>query len=223
MASKPQLLDLFCGGGGASAGYVQAGFDVIGVDIAPQPHYPFSFYQADALEFLSRYGGDFAYIHASPPCQAYSRLRGLTRKTYPDLVPVVRQLLHGHGVVHVIENVPGSPLHNPLLLCGTMFDLRDCGAVLYRHRLFESSAPLRPPRFCQHVAQDTVMTVTGSTPQRFVRGGKNETFPVVQARKLMGISWLPMSRLSQAIPPVYTAWIGRQLLMQGDEHDHECA
>jgi DNA (cytosine-5)-methyltransferase 1 len=138
---KPRILDLFCGAGGASAGYARAGFDVVGVDLNPQPRYPFEFHQADALTFPL---DGFDAIHASPPCQAYSTMRrGLWKdREHPDLIAPIRDRLIGADVPYVIENVEGARrlLVNPVLLCGTMFGLGTKeGNQLRRHRYFECS------------------------------------------------------------------------------------
>lgn len=131
---KPRLLDLFCKAGGAGYGYWQAGFDVVGVDIEPQKRYPFTFIQADALEYLARHGGEYDAIHASPPCQAFSKMKNpdkAHRKAHPDLVDPVRELLMRTGRPYIIENVPGAPLLSPVTLCGSQFGLK-----VYRHRVF---------------------------------------------------------------------------------------
>lgn len=161
--SRPLLLDL----------YHRAGFDVIGVDIAPQPRYPFAFVQADALDYvfdcvdehLGRCWGDLAAIHASPPCQAHSHgTVAIDRSRYPDLIPATRELLQHSGLPYVIENVPRAPLIDPVVACGAAFDLvvaeatrEDEGPpygrwlVLRRHRLFESNVALAlPPCKCKH-------------------------------------------------------------------------
>src|SRR5690606_39199430 len=109
------LLDLFSGAGGASVGYHRAGFDVVGVDLDPQPNYPFEFIRADAMLLLSdgRFMGQFDVVHASPPCQRYSvmsKCRPELAGQYPDLVDPVRENLAALGLPYVIENVPGSPL-----------------------------------------------------------------------------------------------------------------
>jgi DNA (cytosine-5)-methyltransferase 1 len=249
---RPLLLDLFCKAGGAGMGYHRAGFDVVGVDIEPQPRYPFRFVQADALEFLAAHGREFDAIHASPPCQKYCALRHLAKtEDYPDLIPETRELLEATGRPWVIENTPGAPLRSPLILCGTMFRLRtNCGAELRRHRLFESNCFLGCGLKCRHYegaiqtigvygdsprsdiggkrprkvisvhgdkARDrsgrTTITITGSTPQQNVeRNVLRKTFPVSEARVAMGIDWMTMKELSQAIPPVFTHFIGGQLL-----------
>lgn len=147
---KPKLLDLFCGAGGCSAGYVQAGFEVVGVDINPQPNYPYRFIQANALEILKdkEFIGQFDAIHASPPCQAYSRARELSKArnngkygNHPDLIAPTRELLLKTGKAYVIENVPGSPLINPIKLFGSQFK----NLYTQRERWFESNVPLREP------------------------------------------------------------------------------
>ena len=146
---RPRLLDLFCGAGGAGMGYSRAGFEVVGVDIAPQKHYPFEFHQADALEYLAQHGAEFDAIHASPPCQRYSAITHAkrTENNYPDLIPSTREALIKCDRPYVIENVPRAPLINPLILCGTMFDLH-----VIRHRLFEMSNSIyfSPPCQCRN-------------------------------------------------------------------------
>jgi hypothetical protein len=131
--ARVRLLDLFSGAGGAAVGYARAGFEVVGVDIEPQPNYPFEFHQADALEFCREHGHEFDAIHASPPCQAYTPLRAVHGKDYPDMLAATREALEATGLPWVIENVPGAPINSGIFLCGTMFDLR-----VYRHRWFET-------------------------------------------------------------------------------------
>lgn len=202
------MLDLFCGAGGAAVGYHRAGFDVVGVDITPQPNYPFRFIQDDALGFLRWTGaGEYTAVHASPPCQRYSAMtkcRPELAAEYPDLVAPTRQLLRAIDLPYVIENVPGSPLVDPITLCGHMF-----GYELYRHRLFESSVPLAAPMHPEHVKPaskaghwkpGTIMSVSGHVA------------PVALAREIMGIDWTTREELAEAIPPYYTEHIGRQLI-----------
>lgn len=158
---KPRLLDLFCGAGGAAMGYHRAGFDVVGVDIRPQPNYPFEFVQADALEFVRMLLGNalphgwsnmsidgsqfvnFDAIHASTPCQRYSTAtkRNGTELEHPDLVAATRELLKQTGLPYVIENVLGAPVRRDYILCGTAFQLETDGYRLKRHRAFEVSWP----------------------------------------------------------------------------------
>ena len=211
---RPTLLDLFCGAGGATRGYQRAGFTVTGVDHVPQPRYcGDAFVQADALAYVAAHGHEYEVIHASPPCQAYSALKHFTTREHPMLIDEVRNALRATGRPYMIENVVGAPLDTTVLLCGSMFGLATpCGAQLRRHRLFEASVLLLAPGPCQHEGRRTI-TVTGSTPQQNVeRNWIRETFSVHDARIAMGIDWMGMADLSQAIPPAYTTWIGRQIL-----------
>lgn len=198
-------------------GYYRAGFDVVGVDIRPMPRYPFEFVQGDALEYAREHGAKFDAIHASPPCQAYSRLKSLHAKRYVDLVSITRDTLAKIGRPYVIENVVGAPLENPLMLCGTMFGLR-----VIRHRLFESNPQIYfSPMSCCHNGR-------ASGNKSFKREtGKHRTprlkdfefltitghdFIVSEARIALGIDWMSQKELSQAIPPAYTEYIGNYLL-----------
>jgi DNA (cytosine-5)-methyltransferase 1 len=209
--ARPRLLDLFCGAGGCSAGYVAAGFDVVGVDLDPQPRYPYPFVRADALEYLREHGRGFDAIHASPPCQRYSRCAGMPgrrREDYPDLIPPVREGLGRLRVVWVIENVETAPMGG-IVLCGQMFGLQ-----VYRHRRFESSASLDAPPHTphQHRISDGRLgryhTLRGS-PVITVAG---HLFSTADGRKAMGIPWMNRGELAEAIPPAYTLHVGRQLL-----------
>lgn len=202
MNKRPRLLDLFCCAGGASMGYHLAGFDVVGVDIDPQPHYPFDFHQADAMTFDLR---GFDFIAASPPCQAYTLCQRIRDNEHPDLVAPTRERLKAAGVPYVIENVPGAPLVNPIELCGAMFGLRT-----YRHRLFECSFPMQAPPHPEHVAPVRKMG-------RPVKDGEfmhvvGNFSGVQQAREVMGIKWMVRDELREAIPPTYTEFIGRAAL-----------
>lgn len=214
---KPRLLDLFCKAGGAGMGYSRAGFDVVGVDHEPQPNYPFPFIQADALT-VSLEGYDA--IHASPPCQIFSAMtRGRWQdRAHPDLLVPIRGRLLAAGVPFVIENVVGSPLINPVLLCGSMFGLQTShGNQLRRHRLFELHPPfvlLAPP--CQHNHASPIGVYGGGQHPHRRRGvsvaSDGLPFGVRERREAMGIDWMSSRELSQAIPPVYTEFLGRQLL-----------
>ena len=197
-------------------GYHRAGFDVVGVDIKHQPHYPFEFHRADALEYLVEHGRGFDAIHASPPCQAYSVCRSLTSKEYPRLVLAVRGCLDRIGVPYVIENVEGAPLYNPLMLCGTMFGLR-----VLRHRIFETKPAIYfAPASCRHngLATGNHLRRSGKTcTPGFVHGYEYITvagnnFLADDAREAMGIEWMSKREIAQAIPPSYTEFIGQQLL-----------
>jgi DNA (cytosine-5)-methyltransferase 1 len=204
-----RLLDLFCGAGGAAMGYHRAGFEVVGVDIEPQPHYPFEFHQADALTFPL---AGFDAIHASPPCQGYSVTASLHDAEHPQLVEPVRATLAATGLPYVIENVEGAPLINFVRLCGSSF-----GLGVRRHRLFEMShLPPFAPQCAHHLQPEPVdVTGTGGLAARPVgqKGGiHRKPRNLAHAREVMGIDWMSRRELSQAIPPAYTEWIGTQLL-----------
>lgn len=204
--SRPALLDLFCGAGGAAMGYHRAGFDVLGVDNVAQPRYPFTFVQADALDFLRRHGHRFDVIHASPPCQRFSTMSacrpGLSDE-YQDLIGPIREVLVTLGKPWVMENVPGAPLRADLTLCGHMFGLK-----LYRHRLFESNVPLMQPEHPKHV---TPGSKAGHWRPGQVISVSGNCAPIALAREAMGIDWMRRDELAESIPPAYTEHIGRQL------------
>lgn len=219
---RPRLLDLFCCAGGAGTGYHRAGFDVVGVDLAPQPNYPFEFVQADALSLEPEFLSTFDAIHASPPCQSYSDLakRNGNADDWPRLIDPVRDLLVRSGLPYVIENVEGAPLRNPVVLCGTMFK----GLRVLRHRLFEANFPILTPKHGAHPKVHTFdkrKSHYGKTNdmQDFVQvtGGGNCT--IAAARDAMGIEWMTKSELNEAIPPAYTRFIGKQLLSHLDVMD----
>jgi DNA (cytosine-5)-methyltransferase 1 len=219
--TRPRLLDLFCGAGGAAVGYHRAGFDIVGVDIRPQPNYPFTFIQYDALKLLFAIGRQFDAIHASPPCQAYSVLRRANPDVvYPDLVGPTRTLLMDTKRPWVMENVPGAPLRPTLVLCGSMFGLGSGGRQLRRHRLFETSYLMLQPE-CEHIGE-AIGVYGGGPTGRYTfenglrkglkgrRGGYQGT--MAERREAMGIDWMSSAALNQAIPPAYTQFIGEQLL-----------
>jgi DNA (cytosine-5)-methyltransferase 1 len=205
-----RLLDLFCGQGGAAMGYHRAGFDVVGVDIVPQPRYPFGFIQADALEYVAENGQEFDAIHASPPCQKFSNMKSLhNARQHPDLITPIRVLLNEIGRPYIIENVPGAPLINPFTLCGSMFGLHSNGTrYLKRHRIFEGNVPVFA-LVCNH--SGLAVGVYGHG-QAGLLGQRMRTAKVGEAKKLMGIDWMTRDGLSQAIPPAYTQFIGTHLL-----------
>ena len=211
--AKPRLLDLFCCAGGAGMGYYRAGFEVVGVDIKPQPRYPFEFVQADALEYVKEHGREFDAIHASPPCQGFCDLKSMyNAKAHADLLTPTREILRSTGKPFVIENVEGAPLFRPILLCGSMFKLKVAGAELRRHRLFESDSVfvLTPP--CSHGQEERVIGVYGGHGRDRRRRTNTQNFSVEHRRQAMGIDWMNGNELSQAIPPAYTEFIGKQLL-----------
>ena len=205
-------------------GYHRAGFDVVGVDIEPQPHYPFEFHEGDALDFLADHGHEFDAVHASPPCQAFSPLSALPnagKKRPPvDLVAPTRQALQLAGLPYVIENVVQAPItdetdllgNHGVMLCGTMFDL-----IVFRHRKFETSFQVRAPAHPRHrhLAMRAGYLPTVDRPFMSVhgRGGRNSKAWVVAAADALGIPWVTaLDPVCEAIPPAYTEFIGRQLI-----------
>lgn len=209
---RPILYDIFSGAGGATRGYQEAGFEVWGIDIELQPRYCGDrFIRMDAVDFIAAcqegvYGMPDVW-HASPPCQVFTSLQGRWGREYPDLVAATRAALRETGRPYVIENVVGAPLENPLMLCGSMFDLR-----VIRHRLFETDPAIWfPPGQCTHpkgavgrrghLGDREWMTVTGHFSD------------VKKAQHAMGgLTWMTQRELSQAIPPAYTKWLGEQML-----------
>lgn len=212
-----RLLDLFSCAGGAAMGYNRAGFEVVGVDIAPQPNYPFEHHVADALEFVAEHGREFDVIHASPPCQAHSTLSKGNRPrgvgaVHLDLIPATRAALEATGQPYVIENVTSAPVRPDVVLCGLMF-----GLGVFRHRWFELGgwamlSPAHPGHGGHRVAgwrhgvryAGDMVAVYGDG------GGKGS---VEQWQAAMGIDWTTdRNELAEAIPPAYTEHIGRQLM-----------
>ena len=216
MPLKFKCLDLFCCAGGAGVGISRAGFEVIGVDIAPQPEYPFEFVRGDALE-ADLTGFDFVW--ASPPCQCftkYGNCRPNLADKYEDLIEATRQKLTAWGGAWIMENVVGAPLHNPITLCGSMF-----GLDVRRHRLFESNMPIKAET-CNHKMWE---------PNRFPGGRSRErgharvlcrgtvevgrwNIPIATQQKAMGIDWITdLRKLSESIPPAYSEFLARQVAM----------
>lgn len=208
---KPRLLDLFCCAGGAAMGYHRAGFEVVGVDIKPQPHYPFEFHQADALTYPLE---GFDAYHASPPCQRFSvSVHKAQRKKHPDFIESTRQRLKGTNKPYVIENVVRAPLHEPFMLCGSTF-----GYPIRRHRIFESNVfvmtmpcshkeyPRIYPPAINRVNPIRVLSISGGYTRK---GG----ITLDQHKEAMGIDWeVTEKELSEAIPPFYTEYIGKYLM-----------
>ena len=197
-------------------GYHLAGFDVIGVDIEPQPRFPFTFYQDDALAVLRKIiqsNWRPAAIHASFPCQLFCQLSPATghRDKHPDLVTPGRPLLEATGVPWVIENVPRAPLRDPVIFCGPSF-----GLEVIRHRAFEPGGGFRltaPP--CSHkhggVADGTYIAFY---PSRRTAPGRRRPPRNLERdyRSAMGVDWMTMKQMRQAIPPAYTRHVGEQML-----------
>ena len=214
---RPRLLDLFCGVGGAGWGYYLAGFDVVGVDVEKQKRYPFDFIHADVFDVIEDLAPEFDAIHASPPCLAYVDEGHRYRTNHPDLIPQTREALQSLGKPWVIENVDTAPLRNPMMLCGTMFP----GVRVIRHRMFESSFYMEGP---QHRGKHPPVF---SYDKRRDRSGLSEWDDYVTvtgggncgidaARDAMGIRWATIRELNQAIPPAYTNYVGKRLLMAVD-------
>jgi len=215
---RPRLLDLYCGAGGCAMGYHRAGFDVVGVDIEPQKHYPFEFQQLDAIEVLdwiidpvhatgSYFVGDFDAIHASPPCQDHMRTPHLKHGT-GWLLAATRTRLQAIGVPWVIENVPGAPMRADYDLCGCMFGLPN----LRRERWFETSWHGFEMNLCHDHTEPAISVVGHGTPT-WVRQKLGYNPTIAQYREAMGgIDWMNRNELSQAIPPPYTELVGRALL-----------
>lgn len=228
---KPRLLDLFCCAGGAGEGYAQAGFEVVGVDVRPQPRYPFEFVQADVLGLDPEWVASFDAIHASPPCQAHTSLKTMhNAKPHPNLIPQTRAMLRASGLPYIIENVEGARDHliAPVMLCGTMFGLGVEDAELRRHRLFECSFLALAPE-CDHGGRDVIGVYGGHVRNRrrartigiYGEGRRDSRrkfdkgvpdFSVDQGRAAMGAEWMTVAELSQAIPPAYTKFLGHQLM-----------
>lgn len=213
---RPWALDLFCGAGGASMGLHRAGFAVVGVDNEPHPDYPFAFTLADALSVPL---DGFSLIWASPVCKRYSMVTPAhSREKHPDQIARVRRRLVASGALWVIENVPQAPLRKDLVLCGRMFDL-----PLIRHRAFECSWPVRSA--LSHVPHDgSEVPVYGNGTSvwhktKFKRGVDptrpgSHNYTMAEKCAAMGIDWMRLEDLTQAVPPAYAEYVGRLALAQ---------
>ncbi|TCR24205.1 DNA cytosine methyltransferase [Streptomyces sp. BK205] len=208
---RPRLLDLYCCQGGAAKGYADAGFDVTGVDINPQPRYPFRFVQGDAIAFVLAHGAEFEFIHASPPCQHDSECQRIQGNAHPDLIAPTRTALAASGRPWVMENVRGAvaKLHAPVMLCGRMFRLAN-----YRHRYFETGGgfTLRQPDHPAHLVPQAKMgrPVPPGHYGQFVGNFSG----VDLARRVLGVPWMNRDGIRECIPPAYTQLIGRTALDQ---------
>jgi DNA (cytosine-5)-methyltransferase 1 len=206
---KPRLLDLFCGAGGCSVGYERAGFDVTGVDIELQPHYPlWNVLQDDAMALLDddEFVSGFDVIHASPPCQMYSRAMRHLAFDQPMLIEPVRERLREIGKPYVIENVVGAPMEDAVTVCGTGLGLR-----VYRHRLFESNLPLVGTP-CDH--RQPAMNPHNQAGRDSMYAEFGRCDPEPRWRQEMGVGWMSRYEAREAIPPAYTEFIGRQVMAQ---------
>lgn len=219
---RPKLLDLYCCEGGAAMGYAQAGFDVVGVDIEKQPRYPFPFIRCDVLDMDPRFLATFDVIHASPPCQGFTTMRHAPgAKGHDNLIPATRALLQTSGRPYIIENVePAAPhLINPMVLCGTMFGLGAEGCELRRHRLFETSFKLFPPRNCRHSDAPVIGVYGGHARKRSAKHGGRGTQDKWEgghrgaAECAMQMPWATLNGMSEAIPPAYSEHIGHAALV----------
>ena len=228
MTRQPRVLDLFSGAGGAAQGYADAGFEVVGVDINPQKHFPFEFHRADVFEYVCRPGmvkrirNEFDAIHASPPCQKYSITANLARAqgkqaSEINLIPTTRYVLDVIGLPYVIENVHQARMFliNPTMLCGSSFGLK-----VRRHRMFESTF-LIPSLPCDHKTQGRPVGVYGSKKDDIPQGGRTAR-TLAEGREAMGIDWMPWSKLVLSIPPAYTEYIGKFLweVVKRKRHEH---
>jgi DNA (cytosine-5)-methyltransferase 1 len=204
-----RLLDLFCGAGGAAMGYHRAGFDeIVGVDLASQPRYPFAFVQADALTYLAKHGHEFDAIHASPPCQRWAAGHNPYRQRYPDLIEPTRRMLGMFPAAWVIENVPRAPLRADYRICGCQVGLPRLRRVRWFEVSWSVDLRLAPP--CYHPEQ--VLTVTGTGTPTGTWKALGRAVTIGEFRSAMGIDWMRRAELSEAIPPAYTEFIGTQLL-----------
>jgi DNA (cytosine-5)-methyltransferase 1 len=194
-----RVLDLFCGAGGAGMGlhYAWPDAEIVGVDISPQPRYPFTFIQADAMTYPL---DGFDFIWASPPCQAFTVAQRIRDNSHPDLIAPTRERLKAAGIPYAIENVIGAPLLSPVMLCGASFDLK-----VYRHRIFETSFTVLEPSHAEHTAplrkmgrpvlDGEFMHVVGNF------SGAN------RAREAMGICWMTRDEIRESIPPAFSEYI----------------
>ncbi len=195
-------------------GLHRAGFELVGVDTAPQKNYPFRFIQADALTFPLE---GYDLIHASPPCQGYTSMRHAPgAKGAPLLIDAIRERLQATSALWVIENVEEAAwaMRNPITLCGSMFGLGAQGCRLQRHRLFETNFPIEQPP-CRHDARSVIGVYGGHARRRAASAGGRGTKDVWQgghkaaASQALGIDWMTLAEMSEAVPPAYAEYIGK--------------
>jgi len=225
---RPRLLDLCCCSGGLAKGYHDAGFDVDGVDIDPQPNFPYTFHQGDAVEFVKEHGHEYDAFHGSAPCQNDSPLNAYNHKEYPRLIEPLREAFNATGKPWVMENVPQAPLRDPVILCG-----KSLGLKMYRHRAFEAGGGFRlvAPRHLDHVercARNGYLP-TVETPFMSIHGGKHSWAWLDAAAGAMGMPWIHrdartagesstearkrlIREVCEAVPPAYGRWVGAQLI-----------
>jgi DNA (cytosine-5)-methyltransferase 1 len=209
-ANNLRALDLFSGAGGAAMGLHQAGYEVVGVDIRPQPRYPFTFLQGDAFEWLEDAGrlAVFDLIWASPKCQAHSMLTPTTHKSNHEVqLPRVLKLLRAQKIPYIVENVQGTQtmMRDPVMLCGSMF-----GLDVWRHRWFEignSDAFFLLPS-CDHSFAPVLLSGRGN---RRVNGKRQSESRKAVRVSASGIDWMTYDELSQAIPPAYSKFLAEQI------------
>ena len=199
-------------------GYFCAGFDVTGVDIVKKKNYPFEFIKADALTILQdqEFLNQFDVIHASPPCQTFTIAGNLMRAqgkstSKLDLLDPVRQALIAWGGKYIIENVMGAPMSG-VIVCGSSFDLK-----VRRHRQFESNLHLESLP-CDHKKQGRPVGVYGSMNDQIPKGGTTAT-NLKEGQDAMGIDWLGWGSLKESIPPIYTEYLGKQIIKELSTND----
>lgn len=189
-------------------GLHRAGFEVCGVDLEPQPRYPFDFHQGDAVDHAIAAGG-FDFVWASPPCQAFTAYKRRPEHVAPrpNLIPPIREKLRKWGGLWAIENVPGAPLEKPFQLCGSSF-----GLDVRRHRIFEANFPVQAPE-CEHAWQTPRFPpATNRTNLRSTVEVGVWRIPLEVQQRAMGIDWMELRELSQAIPPAYSECIGKHAI-----------
>jgi DNA (cytosine-5)-methyltransferase 1 len=207
--SRPRALVAFCCQGGEAMGYHQAGFEVIGVDIDPQPRFPFEFHRGDAIEFVKEHGHEFDVIVGGPPCQAHTKAQRIQGRKHPRLIGPFREVLIATGLPYVIENVEEArdELIDPKMLCGTMFGLKTD-----RHRLFETNWPLTVPEHIggKHIGEHTKMGRPWKPGTLYQAVGNFSGVEFV--RQDLGVPWMNRDGIRECIPPAYAQFIGEQLM-----------